>query len=268
MKHWEFGRAVNASGLPADARLILHALAVVADWPSSDSDRTRVPGLIPPKYAPSLTNLEEMTGLGRSSVAKYLNVAEGAGWVDRRRPTKAAAQKNKERTSYLLRIPSSAPHGLETEGASAPHGLASAPHGLGLVRETDQASAPRGHKPSTSSTNQHAASTAAAAVELIIEKTGATPAEAELVAQLIAEEKKPRSIKLYKTIANAGELPSWLDRVREATAEVLQRQSVAEAAAAKLGGPHPWPSPTASECDRCTMPIQHPVHRLAALVAA
>jgi len=127
-----FADAIRESGLPPPARHIAHALASVAD---NQSGRVRV----------SLTWLQNATGLSRSSVAKYLNVLESGGWLLRNRAETWAAIKQHEMTEYTTVIPD----GYPTKGSPS-HGLPSASHGLGVVRESDKASP--SHGPSTTST--------------------------------------------------------------------------------------------------------------------
>jgi hypothetical protein len=119
--YW-YASAIRASKLPPNARHIAHALASVAD---NGSGRVQV----------SLTWLQHATGLSRSSVAKYLNVLEAEGWLLRNRAAPWAAIKLHERTEYVTVIPA----GYPTK-ASPSHALPSATQGLGLVRESDQAS--------------------------------------------------------------------------------------------------------------------------------
>lgn len=93
---WEFMRAVRGSSLPASDRLILHTLASLAD-PSTN--------VIPDRFTPSLTELARFTGLGRSTVARRLNVIEGDGWLKRDVPPARASWGSKERTRYALLVP-------------------------------------------------------------------------------------------------------------------------------------------------------------------
>lgn len=135
---WDVTRAVRGSTLDPQSRLVMFVLADLADADTAQ---------IPTAFSPSLTQLTRETGLSRSTVANRLNALEEGGWVKRARPTVAAARSRKVTTDYALSVPSSAPHGLvrpTDQTASAPHGLASAPHGLELVRGADQASAPHG----------------------------------------------------------------------------------------------------------------------------
>lgn len=53
----------------------------------------------------SLTEQACETGLARSVVATHLNALEASGWVERLRPTIAAARANGEKTLYRLAVP-------------------------------------------------------------------------------------------------------------------------------------------------------------------
>jgi hypothetical protein len=134
-------RAVLASDLPAPARLIVHTLVARADFKT---------GVVPAEHTPSLTDLTNETGLARSSVAKFLNKLETAGWVERDRPTVEQARGEHARTGYRLAVGGSlAPD--ERAKASPPDELvrdtdqpASPPKGPDLVRDADQAGPPSG----------------------------------------------------------------------------------------------------------------------------
>lgn len=228
MKRWEFERAVLGSGLPAPARHTLLVLAVLADWPG---------GVIPARFTPSLSTLQEMTGLSRSALANHLNAVERVegrdGWVVRARPTKERARAEKERTRYRLTIPASAREGL----ASPPQGLASPGDGLGLVQETDWASASGGHKPDRFQTYSQTAAKPqpqSAPEQIVIDSTGATPEEATAVAKRVANERQPRSLAgLLRRMAADGDLAQLLTEHRAAN----KRASVAEALEAARRGP-------------------------------
>lgn len=254
MKRWEFERAVLGSGLPAPARLILLALAVLADWPG---------GVIPAKFSPSLSTLQLMTGLSRSALATHLNAVERVagrdGWAVRARPTKRQAQMEKERTRYRLVIPASAGDGL----ASAGGGLASAGDGLGLVREVDRASAGGGHKPDHFQTYSQTAAKQQSPngpEQIVIDATGATPEEAAAVANRVANERKPKTLPgLLRRMATDGDLVQLLTEHRAAA----KRATVAQALEAARRGPEcehrvpggTAPHPTTREpiCPQCRM---------------
>ncbi|MFF3300937.1 hypothetical protein [Streptomyces sp. NPDC002908] len=96
---FEYERAVRHSDLPSLSRLLALTVATWADV------RT---GIIPDRLQPSLTTLEEATGMVRASVRTHLNKLEDDGWLDRNRPAVAAARSKKARTKYKLRIPKGA----------------------------------------------------------------------------------------------------------------------------------------------------------------
>ena len=60
---------------------------------------------IPALYSPSLSLLAEWTGLGRSTVVRYLDTLEAECWLLRDRPTVEAARVLHERTRYTLTCP-------------------------------------------------------------------------------------------------------------------------------------------------------------------
>lgn len=126
--YW-YATALRESDLPSHARHLGHVLASVAD---NETGRVRV----------SLSWLEQSSGLSRSSVTKYLNVLEVGGWVRRRRAPKHRQIQDHEATVYTTVIPATFP------------AKASPSHGLGLVRESERASA--SHGPSTTSTKADA----------------------------------------------------------------------------------------------------------------
>ncbi|GGV69000.1 hypothetical protein GCM10010294_25320 [Streptomyces griseoloalbus] len=93
---FQYERAVRSSELPSLSRLLALTVATWADV------RT---GRIPDHLQPSLTALEDATGMARASVRKHLDTLEGGGWLQRDRPSAAAARVKKERTRYTLKIP-------------------------------------------------------------------------------------------------------------------------------------------------------------------
>lgn len=96
---FEYERAVRNSDLPSLSRLLALTVATWADV------RT---GVIPDRLQPSLTTLEEATGMVRASVRTHLNKLEDGGWLDRNRPSASAARSQKARTKYKIRIPKGA----------------------------------------------------------------------------------------------------------------------------------------------------------------
>jgi len=224
---WAFERAVLASELPAPARHILLTLAVVADWPA---------GTTPADHTPSLTKLCDITGLGRSTVARELNRSEEQGWVDRMRPAIARARREKDRTRYRLHQPASPTQGLvphRDQLASPTAGPASPTQGPELVPLWDGASPTAGHKPDRSQTNQTAAR-ASAAEDIVMKSCDATPEEARAVIALIEQTDQPRSLAGFlRRLAQDGDLTTRLEKIRA----VQQRQDVAAILSAARQGP-------------------------------
>jgi hypothetical protein len=93
---FEYERAVRSSDLPSLSRLLALTVATWADV------RT---GVIPDHLQPSLTTLEDATGMVRASVRKHLDTLEEGGWLRRTRPPVAAARSKKARTKYGIKIP-------------------------------------------------------------------------------------------------------------------------------------------------------------------
>jgi hypothetical protein len=94
---WEITKAVRASDLTSPARLIMLVLADVAEVGTAE---------IPQQFTPSITVLERETALGRSTVQRYLNELDAAGWIVRTRPATPQAQWEGERVRYQLCLPS------------------------------------------------------------------------------------------------------------------------------------------------------------------
>ncbi len=93
---FEYERAIRSSDLPSLSRLLALTIATWADV------RT---GIIPDRLQPSLTVLEETTGMVRASVRTHLTKLETGGWLKRDRPSAAAARTKKARTHYRLMVP-------------------------------------------------------------------------------------------------------------------------------------------------------------------
>jgi hypothetical protein len=93
---FEYERAVRSSDLPPLSRLLLLTLATWADVKT---------GIIPARLTPSLSVLEEGTGMDRSTVRRHLNKLEAEKWVGRDRPDVVDARAKKARTRYRLTIP-------------------------------------------------------------------------------------------------------------------------------------------------------------------
>jgi hypothetical protein len=231
VNRWDFERTVLGSELPPPARHVLHVLTIVADWPG---------GVIPAQFTKSLSELATLTGLGRSTVARTLNLLEEFAWVDRKRPTKERAQSAKERTQYRLRIPAGASPraGLVPERdqiASPTAGLASPTAGPVLVPERDGASPRAGHKPDPFQTYQTSSSE-----DVVSQATGATPEEAAAVANRVRNEKQPRNlIGLLRRMAADGDLRTLLTEHRAAVIKAKVSEQISNA----RGGP---------ECDHGT----------------
>jgi DNA-binding Lrp family transcriptional regulator len=92
---WEVVAALKKSGLPTSDRIIIMMLVDAADADTA---------IVPEKWTPSLTDLAEWTGLGRSTVATRLKELERLGWVKRARPATADALMRGARTCYHLAI--------------------------------------------------------------------------------------------------------------------------------------------------------------------
>lgn len=113
---WDITKAVRASDLPAQARLIMLVLADVAEVGTAE---------VPEWFTPSLTVLARETGLGRSTVAEYLKVLEERKWVVRTRPSVGDAMGEGRRTRYQLMNPDSPGAELVQEVDGPGGGLAS-----------------------------------------------------------------------------------------------------------------------------------------------
>ena len=120
-----YAEAIRNSDLPSLSRLVALVLVGIADNASGE-------------VTVSLGALETFTGMSRSSVAKHLNNLEAGGWLRRIRAPGWKARTEHASTRYVTIIP----NGYSTK--RPPHREASAPDGLGLVRESVKASAPDG----------------------------------------------------------------------------------------------------------------------------
>lgn len=229
MKRWQFERAVLASDLPAPARLILLALAVVADWPG---------GVVPARFTPSLTTLTTMTGLSRRAVMTHLNDIERSedrdGWVIRSRPTKARARAEKERTGYRLSVPSRAGHALELGQDMPPsragRALARESGALDLGQEMPSARAGDAHKPDRFQTYNQTAAKRSTPEQIVMEHTGATPEEAAAITRRVANERHPRSLPgLLRRMGTDGDLAQLLTDQRAATIRAHVADAIADA---------------------------------------
>lgn len=93
---FEYERAIRRSDLPPPSR---HLALTIATWADMDS------GIIPERFQPSLSTLEEATGLNRATVQRHLNRLEADGWMVRDRPDPKRARMEHARTRYLLALP-------------------------------------------------------------------------------------------------------------------------------------------------------------------
>ena len=96
---FEYERAIRASELKPPSR---HLALTIATWADA---RT---GLIPDRFQPSLTTLEQSTGLSRATVRTHLTHLEKDGWLKRSRPPVAKARAEGETTKYRILIPRTA----------------------------------------------------------------------------------------------------------------------------------------------------------------
>ena len=155
MSRFAYERAIRRSGLPARARHIALTLATWADVTTC---------VIPDRYMPSLATLSEATGMGKSTIARYLPVLEDEGWIARRQRT-GADRANHEITHYTLLIPASA-QAEEPEEEVVPErdkGLSQS--GTRVVPERDKGCPGAGHKsPSSSRSTSRSPRTATDAV--------------------------------------------------------------------------------------------------------
>jgi hypothetical protein len=124
---WAIERAVKASTLPVNSRLIVYTLL---------THTTNGTVMVPPRHAPSLTVLATETGMSRSTVADHLNRLETGGWIVRYRPTTREAITDNQCTGYALGIPANAISPVRESDGGSPGA------GLGVVRDTDQGGGP------------------------------------------------------------------------------------------------------------------------------
>jgi hypothetical protein len=89
-----YERAIRYSSLPAPAR---HLALTLATWADIES------GVIPDRFQPAQSTLEEATGLSRGAVFKHLKVLEDGGWIGR-----VVGGGRGRRTAYRLLVPAGA----------------------------------------------------------------------------------------------------------------------------------------------------------------
>lgn len=128
---WDVVAALKASTLPPHSRHIMLWLVDAADQKTAR---------IPAEWTPSLTQLSGWARIARSTVAEHLDYLERLGWVERVRPTVAAARSKKARTQYQLLVgvdpevrPEVSMRVRKTKKTGPPSGL---------VREADQSTSP------------------------------------------------------------------------------------------------------------------------------
>lgn len=112
---WTVERAVKRRdcGLkPPGRQLVLTLLT----WTDHDTAK------IPERYTPSLTALEDATGLARSTIASWLNKLEQHRWVERIRPAVADARRRKSRTVYQMQVPPDLLQRMVEDGTASPAG--------------------------------------------------------------------------------------------------------------------------------------------------
>jgi len=221
VNRWDVERAIFASDLNPTARLLMLALCALTHAKTAE---------IPPEFQPSLTRLQKMTGLARSTVADQLQVLERDGWLKRRRPKVAKARALGERTSYRLKIPKGSPlTGLpcpDSDGLASPVvGPPSPTTGLGVVRQPDQGSPTAGHV--LTALNQ---AEPQRAERIVMEHTGATAEEAAAIAARVRNERQPRSLPgLLRRMGADGDLAQLLAEQRGAALKNGVATAIAEA---------------------------------------
>lgn len=160
----EYNKAVRESDLPAQSRLICLTLSSLAD-PKT--------GIIPARFQPSYKGLAKLTGMGRSTLFRWMPYCEDGGFIKKSVPSLQAAWGDKESNDYLLTLPTGLDSGLvpdqdqsETDEEQqvtddqSQNGTSPDP---GLVPDRDRTSPESGHevKPSNQTTNPTTSSSAA-----------------------------------------------------------------------------------------------------------
>ncbi|MFI7608718.1 hypothetical protein ACIBTV_26720 [Micromonospora sp. NPDC049366] len=160
----EYNRAVRESGLPAPARHICLTLSSLAD-PST--------GIIPARFQPSYKGLAKMTGMGRSTLIRWVRVCEDAEFIKKCAPTVQAAWGDKETNDYLLTLPTGPDSGLvpdrdqsepaEDEQVTGDQSQNGTSPESGLVPDRDRTSPESGHEVKPSNHNQNPTTSSSAA---------------------------------------------------------------------------------------------------------
>jgi DNA-binding MarR family transcriptional regulator len=111
-------KAVMTSTLDKESRHIMHVLAFVADYQTSE---------LPPRFTPSTAQLARQTGMSESTVIRRRATLEAAGWITVKRPT-AEESARRVRIRYWLTIPATGAHRAHAEAEQALiQGLADTP---------------------------------------------------------------------------------------------------------------------------------------------
>lgn len=100
-------KAVMTSDLDQLSRHIMHVLASIADYQTSE---------LPPQFTPSTTQLIRQTGMSESSVVRSRKKLEAAGWIVLKRPTLEESYR-RVRIRYQLAIPPTGAHRAHAEAA-------------------------------------------------------------------------------------------------------------------------------------------------------
>lgn len=246
---WEVERAIFGSDLSPQARLLALTLLAMTDVQTC---------VVPAEYTPSLSRLEQMTGLSRSSVARQLNDLEKVGWVIRKRPAVDKARSEKERTRYRLAVPKASPtQGLARPDyptmASPTQTPASPTVGPELVPHRHIASPTVGLIPDPYQTNNQNS-----AERIVSESTGANPEESAAVANRVSNERQPRNlVGLLRRMAADGDLATLLTEHRAAVVKAKVAEQIAEARRkpdcehGAAGGDQPHPATGQPLCPLC-----------------
>jgi len=93
---WMIDRAIDRSGLPPLGRHVLSVLLKKADVATAE---------VPIWRCPSYTELAAATGLGRSTVIRYVKQLCELGWLVRIVPSKIGSLIRRERNRYRIQLP-------------------------------------------------------------------------------------------------------------------------------------------------------------------
>lgn len=242
---WEVERAVLASKLSSQARLVAFVLLALCDAKT---------GVVPPDFTPSLTKLAKLTGLGVSTVKRALNELESGDWVVRERPEVERARADHERTQYRVTAPGMAQSGpgMAHTGPSpvqsGPSPRPTAGQGLGPERATNQ------NAFQTYNQNKQAGAEA-----FVTEATGASAEEAVAIVKRIANEREVRNMGgLLRHLAQGGDLRRYLTEHRAANVLAADaddrkiRQSMRACEHGMAGGDQPHSITGQIRCKTCS----------------